>query len=457
MKTLYTSLAVRLLGLVSWKSYHRHLIELERTQWEPAESLMTRQLSALRSLLDHAVLHVPYYRRRFAEWGITPKAIKTFDDLKAIPRMDRSTVREHLPELLAENIPPSQTIQSRTGGTTGGPMVFYYDRRYHNLTKAAMLRAFSWAGLRVGTRHAMLWNNIPDLQRETKALSRIRNLVLNRCFLDGLDLSPEQVAKTAQIIRTFRPQVLYGYSSILSCLAQWVLENYPGQIRPNSVISTAEKLFPMQRRLIESAFGAPVFDMYGSREMMTLAMECPAHRGLHVNTDLYLIEITRDGQPVKVGEEGEITVTSLYNRAMPFIRYRIGDVGRLLPDQCPCGRSQPLLEITQGRVFDIVVLPSGRRLHGDFFYKLIYETLLRDGEWRTMVMDFQVVQDQPDHLTITLVRGPGFHMEDADLLLTRLRKAIGAEATISLRFADRIERSPSGKYRPVLSLVRNNG
>jgi phenylacetate-CoA ligase len=130
--------------------------------------------------------------------------------------------------------------------------------------------------------------------------------------------------------------------------ARFVRDEGIGGIRPKGIISSAEVLTPENRELIETTFGCRVFDRYGCREVSVIASECGEHQGLHINADNLLVETVTDQGPVR-GEDGEVLITDLRNFAMPLIRYRIKDVGRLLPQACGCGRGLPLMRISGGR------------------------------------------------------------------------------------------------------------
>src|SRR5690606_25431630 len=137
---------------------------------------------------------------------------------------------------------------------------------------------------------------------------------------------------------------------------------------PRSVIVGAEKLYPFQRKLIEEAFAAPVFETYGSREFMLIAAECDRHEGLHLTSEHLLVEILdEDGRPTPAGEAGNVVITDLYNFGMPFIRYANGDRAIAGWSKCSCGRGLPLLRQVTGRRLDVLHSPDGRRIPGEFF------------------------------------------------------------------------------------------
>ena len=151
-----------------------------------------------------------------------------------------------------------------------------------------------------------------------------------------------------------------GIAPRLRLIAMEKLTSGSPRIAPRTVFSTADVLDQNSRQLIESAFDVRVTDLYGAYEFGHIAWECPQHAGYHVNTESVVLELLKDGRPASPGEAGEVVATSLNSYAMPFLRYRLGDLCSPSHRPCPCGRGLPLLELVQGRSNDAIRLPDGR-------------------------------------------------------------------------------------------------
>jgi phenylacetate-CoA ligase len=135
---------------------------------------------------------------------------------------------------------------------------------------------------------------------------------------------------------------------------------------------------------------------------------------------------------------------------MPFIRYKIGDVGRLLDRDCPCGRQWPLLKLTQGRITDIIITADGRPLPGEFFPHLFKEVAEH-------VEQFQIIQDRLDHLIVSIVPASSYGPQQTDYLRKRIREKVGATVDIEFRLTDAIAPEASGKLRVTVSRMKENG
>jgi phenylacetate-CoA ligase len=180
--------------------------------------------------------------------------------------------------------------------------------------------------------------------------------------------------------------------------------NAPGEFTPRAVQAWGECLGDERREALGEALDAPVYEAYRTRELGEIAHECEERNGLHVSMERAAIEFVRDGRVVPDGEDGEMFVTPLDNRAMPLFRFRIGDIGCRIPEKtCPCGRTSERILITDGRASELVTSPAGLRIHGDWF-----EWLLEDGPG---IADWSVVQYRPGHVFLEVVRSGGWREE----------------------------------------------
>jgi phenylacetate-CoA ligase len=248
-------------------------------------------------------------------------------------------------------------------------------------------------------------------------------------------------------IRSLHPDIMGWYPSMSLQLAR-INDGLGRPVRLRSVFSGGETLFPRAREAIRQSFGCDVFSQYGSVEFSSMAWECPEEHSLHVNEASFLIEITDGaGRPKKSGE-GEVAVTCFFNRAMPLVRYLIGDRARW-GRECPCGRGTRVIESLRGRSNDFVVLPSGR-LSSCFAFNLILYGGAIEGVW-----EYQFVQEQDGGLLFRYVPlGKGISPEGLAELKRRIAKAcLGEDMRLEIEAVQSIPRDESGKFRDVVSLV----
>jgi len=401
------------------------------------------QLEKLRLLVAMALNRTRDYA---ALAGLDPAwRPESLEDLRKLPLMDKQTLSAHREQLVNAGV-PGGAIRYNTGGSSGQPLIFYFDKRRQAYDKAGRMRTHQWWGIRPGDREAYLWGSPVELSKQDR-LKQLRDWMTNEMLLSAFDLSEQSVGHFVERLRRFRPACLFGYPSSISLMCRLAqraghdLGSLPVQV----VFSTAEVLYDHQREIISEAFGgAPVADNYGSREGGFIAHECPERR-MHVTSENVIVEFLVEGRPAAPGEDGEIVVTHLDNHAMPFIRYRTGDIGQPSDETCPCGRGLEVMKVVKGRTTDFVIAPDGRWVHG---LALIYVVRAIPG-----VGQYQIVQDDVDAVRVRLVVDDGFPADGADRIRDGVVKRLGQDVRVSVEFEDAIETDPSGKFRYVISRV----
>jgi phenylacetate-CoA ligase len=192
-----------------------------------------------------------------------------------------------------------------------------------------------------------------------------------------------------------------------------------------------------------------VVDGYGSREGGFISHECPGG-AVHVIDQNVVVEYLRGDRPVGPDEDGEIVVTHLDNWAMPFIRYRTGDIAQFDTQTCKCGRNLSTMKKIQGRTTDFIVSPDGRWQHG---LSLIYVIRSIPG-----VAEFKIIQEAVDQIKVLLkVDEALFPEEGKSQIVEGFRKRMGQMVDIRIERVDEIEKDASGKYRYVVSKVAEKG
>lgn len=427
-----------------------------------ARSLADIQARKLARLLRMADAHCPFYRERFQAAGVDvyDSAIG-LHTLGQLPLLDRHEVQHCLAEMTWRDCPGGPPVPYATGGSTGQPLRLSIDRCRQAADWAARWRARHWWGLRPGAREVMLWAG-PMPGRASDSMSDhlriVRDRLLNQFILDAFNMSEQTMDAYAERIRQVRPRLLYGYSSSLALLARHMLSR--GRVleirdSPRAVFVTGETITPRDRQDIQSAFGAPVVVEYGSRECGFLAGGCEAGR-LHVANENVIVEVLdEDGRPTAPGEVGEVVVTCLEAFATPLIRYRIGDLALVPPDngaqpegRCACGRaSRQLLEI-RGRTTDQIVCAQPEGLRCMHALALMYELREAPG-----LQQFRIVQNSLETLDIEVVVDERFTPSVQDAVVEGLQRRTGPSVAIRLTRCECISPTASGKHACVVSNV----
>lgn len=425
--------------LMAWRegsTHLRHLRTLRRTQFDPPEVIRARQLAAVQSQLRHAWDTVPYYRAAWTKAGVHPSDVRELRDLEAFPIVTKADIRRHNRALVSSVYDITKCRVKTTSGSTGVPLTTYCDEAAMQWKAACTIRSDEWSGYRLGQRVAKVWGN-PEY-RHFGLKGRLRNRLFDRAvYLDTLNLNDNRIAEFTRAIRAHRPGLIFGHAHSLHLLACSLKKSRVHDVRPNGIISTAMILHDWQRTVIEDVFGCKVTNRYGCEEVSLIASECEEHNGLHINADSIYHEVQADGK---------LLVTDLSNRAMPLIRYQVGDV--VVPSNrvCKCGRGLPLIERVEGRDADYVLTPAGHLISGISLTENF--AVLVPG-----AAQVQIVQESVTLLRIRLVADDAFGDASRAKIAELVRDTFGDSVAHDVELVDAIPQEPSGKYRFCISKV----
>ena len=434
----------------------RHLRHLRASQWQTASAVRSQSWWQLRQTLRHAYDTVPLYRDKFRAAGVTPQDIYKPEDLLAVPTVTKDELRAALRERwpLASDVELGDVASLVTTGSTGAPFEFPIDHQAEQLRAGVVFRNIEWYGHRLGDRNARLWRTdahppLPERLKRRVFGRRLEISTHDDADPQGAGIDERKLQGWCDSIRRYRPKALDGYVSALTLLARYILEQRLHSLGCQAVVTGGEYLSDHARKLIEEAFECPVFNRYGGTELGFVAHECghhPDHK-LHVNAEAVWLEFVVDGRHALPGELGEAIVTDFTNRAMPLIRYQVGDVGApASPDEaCPCGRGLPLIDKIEGRINDLFVLPDGRMLVSHVWHKLF-----RDKDF---VREFQLVQRQKDLVQVDVVLDPQTHVNGQYESLKHEVERFLPGCTIVWNEVPAIARGAGGKLRHSISEV----
>jgi len=278
---------------------------------------------------------------------------------------------------------------------------------------------------------------------QTKAPFWRNNSYNNQLLFSLYHMSPDNLELYVDKLHETDALYANGYPSALHLVARNMLAagtTLPrGQLK--AVFTSSESLLAFQRADIEEAFGAKVWDRYGSAEFAVSMTGCE-EQNLHVDMEFCIVEV----EPMEETDEyvrGPLLVTGLANDATPFLRYRIGDVGTRLKAPCPCGRPGDVFLDVDGRIEDFIVTPSGRRIgRMDHIFKSMDQ-----------VEEAQILQSSPNEIDVVFVPGRGFNAATEAKLRREFRARIGDGITVHLHSVSEIDRESNGKFRAVKSTI----
>jgi len=413
---------------------------LEAAQWWSADEAQAHQLGALRRVCGLAAERSTFYRDWFCDAGFEPGDLKTAQDLRGLPTIDKNTVNENARAMCT--LPPESPEVDfvSTGGTSGQPLHFYMGRGRSAIEYAYLVTSWSRVGYRPGARMAVLRGRVVPPRRD--GLRYSTDPLLNHHYFSAFHLNDETIGRYVQRIRGLGACFLHVYPSSMTALAQWLKRTGGEPIRNvRAAIAESEIVYPHQRALVERYVGCRVFSCYGHTEKLVLAAECERSSDDHVwPTYGYFELLDADGAPISTpGQRGEIVATGFLDTVTPFIRYRTGDFATYVADRCDdCGRQHVRLrEIRGHRTQEHLVAADGAEIswtamnmHDDTFER---------------VRQFQFRQDRPGEALLRLVPARGDAPPDLERMLRSLERKFAGRMRIRVELVAEIPLSARGK------------
>ncbi len=439
----------RLCGRPTWSEY----LSLSRVFARDRSTVDDICRERLVALLQFAEREIPFYRAWFEQVGVNAVQDDPYRALRQLTPLEKATVRDSRDRMIWTAV-PGGPIPYSSGGTTGDTLKFMIDRVRQAEPLAARMFMQSRFGVQPGDARVYLWGS--PIEHKGGRIKRLRDRFLNELLIDAFQMGPEDCRRHLATIREFRPRCIYGYPSAITLLAQAQLDSGMPPVRSLAlIVMTGEEVTREQITRAREAFGCPVAREYGSREVGLIAHDCP-EGAMHVLSPHSHVEfLSRDVATESVGwatddehgrgEIGEILCTTLNTRAQPFIRYRVGDVGRWTAGNCRCGLPTPTIELLGGKITGFIKLPDGRLCHGAVTSHVLREEPGIDA--------FKTYQHEVDRFEVLLVVNASFQSAALDRIPHRYRERFGRNIRVECRVVDEIPPDPSGKRRYVVSHV----
>lgn len=447
-------------------SRYNNICQSERDEPERIRAL---QLGKLKEIIKYAHERVPFYADRFRSIGLEPGDITSLEDIKRIPPIGRQELidcrcamvdsalagsaafADRSKRAPGEPVPFApfrrhRLVRNTSSGSTGAPTVFYEDGSRTALNWVHEMRLKSWFGIPPGAREARMVRLSTEYLPDSRTI-RLRNRLWNQLVLPGVNLADEEYAVCVQKLKVFRPKTLWGFTSALTGLAEYLLRNgidsSPWGIK--AVVGWAAPVYDHERKILEEAFSCPVSNIYGAREVGHVAGQCPAGM-FHINAEHLYIE--HETPPGSGGDEdtGEILATTLDVSPMPFIRYRMGDVGRVAASDCGCGRTLPVLKDFLGRTGEIFRTKDGRMISPNFWCRTFMNVKVAGA-----IKRFQVIYLSDSSMKIKIVKNKNYTEATNQALKDHLKTNFAEDMAIEFVYVSEIPPKISGKYQMVVN------
>lgn len=409
---------------------------LNQSQWLSRDEISAYQNDKLRRLIEHVYHNVPYYHDVMRSRGIEPNDIRNIDDLKYFPLLTKNIIKANFQEIVSKDVRKRSVIKFSTSGTTGEPLTVLRDRDSRIWAEAARLRGWSWAHYQIG-------NPVMNFSSDKfpSILGKIRIGLINIHAFPEFAEKDELISDFSKMKKK-NPFCLTGLTSNLCRIATICNKYSIKRIQFPVVFSTAEMLYDHQRNLLEKTFSGTVYDYYGSIEVGSLAYECE-HKNKHVTDEHVIIETTNSQGANVLNTPGDVIITDLDNYAMPFIRYKGGDVGTLTDSDCECGKGLRILKSLDGRSQEFL-----KTQDGNYVSAIYFPSRFKDLKG---IERYQIIQPDIHHINLKIVKNEFFYPHELEKMIQIIRDKLGHGVNIIIEEYDQIPVTGRGKTRLVIS------
>lgn len=401
------------------------------------------RLTLLQKQIRNIYENVPFYREVFQKFNLVPEDINRIQDLKKLPVITKEDIRNNRDKFFNRKMNPEKCFHSFSSGSTGQPFASHFDRRSWIRKKfLSKLRARFACGMRQGQRVAIFESEPAQNLEKRNGFHPLRDLFLQVRYFSIFDDIEHLVIQLAD----FKPQNAYGPQSFFFHFAREIQKNNQQLSFLKRIYTSSEYGQKHAAQFIKSILQVEIYDVYGSTEFKEVSWECEQHQGYHINEDEIVCEILNEDRPALPGKIGDIVLTDLRNHAMPLIRYRIHDRGRLLSGNCRCGRTFSLMQPVAGRASEYIRLPGGEKISPYRFTTAIekFEGLLQ----------YQLIQQSETDIIIQMIIEKRSGTDTSMKIEQTIKNITKGLMQVSVQKTDRIFPEENGKFKVVKNTLR---
>ena len=414
-------------------TYTKHLKKLRKVVNFSEDEIIKYQNSKCEEIITNALKYSEYYKLLNIEFN----SDDILGSLKKFPVMEKTVLRGQIDAILT--VEKESLIKNSTSGSTGMQTNVFVTKDEQSQYRAAQTVWWEWAGFKIGK--PILQTGLATGRSIEK---RLKDIFFKTYYLFAFGLTKENTLEAFRWSKKHKP-FLGGYASSLYVLSQ-LAEESKASVKFKSAISWGDKLFDHYKKNIEKVFDCKIYETYGAGEGLMIASQKDLDF-MYIMSPCVYVEILDDhGNEVADGEMGHVVVTSLIHKAMPLIRYKLGDLAIKLPkNKYPSHRELqlPILKKVVGRETDIVRTPNGKRL--------IVHSFTGVFEYYPSIKQFCVIQSNLSGIIIEFIRGADFEISVLDKIQNELLKFIAEDFKIDFKEVSNIPPTKSGKPQIIIS------
>ena len=427
--------------------FNQFLKALERTERMPLHDLARYQEQLLIRLVRHASENLPYYRRRL-DPVFTADGNVDLSRWNDLPILTRDEAVAHSAEMRVPGLSAQYGAvgEFRTSGSTGVPLTVASNAFVSTASNALFTRMVRWFGLDTSRPSAVL-RRFPDEPIDPEGrVERGWSFADPETLMYKLEILTPLQTQLEWLTRHKAPYLLTFPSGALA-LAHAVTPEQGRSLGIEMVFLVGETVPEGAAELIAERLGARIAPVYACQEIGTIACACNAETHYHVTAENAFVEIIDEqGNDVAPGGRGRVILTGLYNYAMPFIRYEIGDIALAGAGLCSCGRTLPIIQRIEGRSRNMFVFGDGTRFWPRF-------STVRPMHAFVPFQRYQWVQLDRENIEFRYTPDGSGRTPDVGALNAYARQVIHPSLNFTLKEVETLASGPSGKFEEFISCV----
>lgn len=417
-------------GMVYGKGYLQMRVEIEKI--DPDKRLL--------EIVNFAIEHVPYYRKRYGNLRIKSK--KEFEE--KIGFIDKEEVMQNWDDFLVDNIDWTKCFVGTTGGTSGKPLKLVIPKSRYIYNMAFWHKELHWYGWNYDTKGVIRNHHLPANR------DYIINPIKKEIIFDAFRIDDSYAKKILKILKKKKVEYIHAYpSAIYQFLKLCYNQNLDTSFIKACFLSS-EGVTKNQRHFIQDELGIKIYSFYGHSEMLIKAGSCPQCESYHIQDSYGYCEII-DEQGKVISDPnklGELVGTTFYNEYFPLIRYKTGDFSSYAQSPCPVHKDyHRFLNEVLGRWDKSNILRedgtytsvTALNLHND-----VYEHI--DG--------IQYIQDEVGKIKILIIKNKLYTHDDEKYIINSAERAMKKEGSVTIEYVDKLILQNNGKFLPLINNLK---
>lgn len=412
---------------------------LKKSQTWNKDRVQEYKLDRLIKLVAHAEKYVPFYRERFAKYGISSKTIKDFDDFAKIPVLTKKNLKADFDRLKSDNLQDYQPLPAKTAGTTGNMTRVLRSSYHESFRKAVLWRIYNRFGCEFRQPRVTV-DDPPSFKTNSPLFEHDK--IENNLIINTYHLMNGKADIIYEKIKEFRPRMIWGHPTFMAILGENSLKNGKEPLEIPLIATYAEKIYPYARKLMDAFCIGQHLDYYGNKENTIAAWGKADNKFYEVSEYCHFEFIPRKIDSMDK-DTGDLVTTSLHNYAFPLIRYIPGDLitynGYVNSEV-----AYPQIELHGGRGKDLLLTREGLTIP-----HLIDYMEMKDF---THLRKHQIEQVSLDKIIVRIVPEKSFDKSVHENILHQLAKESTANRfEVEIEYVDDIPLTKRGKFPAIVS------